>query len=360
MPGECFGNCQCMCDHSCTSKCSLHINEKQKNACLTTHCGCPKVDPQEIVTVGDQLWAEDLISANEDDIQDVFDQEIATSISPARQKRLSKLSRKLIKVKAKWDQYIANADALEIDATIFCDEKCASDCFSTDEYKDQEIFQIVSKCLIKDCQCFTPELPKASQKQLNASALKKREAETKALHAKQLGHLQKLRAMFAEVDAEDVQVADGITQEAKTVIKDKFLDNAPKTEEPKKEEVCDIMCFKECMTLKKKAPFNVIKACVSTRCHCNVDAPVEAGNKEFETHRQMLLDLQHVNGAGEQVDDSSFLGTFMKLMLVLLVCFGISLILQKYGVQQKIFDMLERKNGKDHQTYDQPLYERIY
>jgi len=55
------------------------------------------------------------------------------------------------KIKRKWDAYVSNAEDQGIDVTEFCDEECATDCFTDVTKSKEQVSSLLLDCMIKDC-----------------------------------------------------------------------------------------------------------------------------------------------------------------------------------------------------------------
>lgn len=75
-----------------------------------------------------------------------------------------KYQKKLQNIKKKWDQYNKNAESLGLDTDTLCNMTCSDECFTDAETSAQQVTTILTTCLMKQCGCFKPNLPKAGKK----------------------------------------------------------------------------------------------------------------------------------------------------------------------------------------------------
>ena len=170
-PGDCFGDCSCVCNKGCTDSCK---NSPMKHFCLQT-CGCPS----------NKNATEALLKRSEDYFTQPLDPRSSDELAADFQKRLSKilakkfnktdeledededeeakyqrkLNSKLVKIERKWNDYVENANKLGVDPTVFCNQTCSHDCFLE---ANESPYDILTGCLINKCKCFQPKLPKVS------------------------------------------------------------------------------------------------------------------------------------------------------------------------------------------------------
>lgn len=162
-PGDCFGNCSCICNRGCTASCE---KSPMKGFCLQS-CGCPanKTISEDLLEKGEDYFKLPLDPRSGDELAVEFQGKLADVIAEKFNKTQEKekvvLNKKLKKVEEKWNDYVKNADKLGLDPKVFCNQTCSHDCFLE---ADQTTYDILTGCLISKCQCFQPKLPQASEK----------------------------------------------------------------------------------------------------------------------------------------------------------------------------------------------------
>lgn len=110
----------------------------------------------------------------------------------------------------------------------------------------------------------------------------------------------------------------------KAAVKEAEVDITPAVEAL----VCDLGCFKECLALKKFAPYPVIETCVTKKCHCTVSIP-----------NQEALELIDVDSLPEftQSGGVGFFGFLWRFAMALII--GAAL----YFGTKKVIDVVDDK-----------------
>jgi hypothetical protein len=168
--GQCFSDCSCVCNKECTQNCDL---SPLGEMCYIS-CGCPADEEarDELLEQSEEYYSQPLDPRTDDQITAEWNGKLADGIDKkSKQTDTSErkvLDKKLNKLERKWDKYVADATAIGIDPTVSCNLTCSHDCFlETDEASTpvaddgSELYNILTGCLIKQCQCFNPKLPHA-------------------------------------------------------------------------------------------------------------------------------------------------------------------------------------------------------
>lgn len=367
-PSDCFAACSCICNKGWTDSCAT---SPIHGACIQS-CGCPQDEAKanQLLLKSQAYYNLPLNPKTDADLNAEFQAKLSDMITSkykqAEDKVKFELNTQLGKIERKWNEYVANANRIGVDPVVFWNQTCSHDCFANSL---NSTYNILTGCLINQCRCFYPSLPRtnfavsfealiALKEMITEEEVENKEfipSQKVTLNSK-LGSVIMQQEITPETPLPEVPLPT-IPQVTVPVV-----DTTPTSPQPRTDILAEpigtvkewnLTCFRECLDLKKYVPFPVIQQCISLRCSCNLDTSVE----KLDSLIQMSLE-SHVAVSNNK---HSVIADFLFVLLVVAFIYSAYLYYKYLLENNKEFQSSSKGKEKYRKTgYEQLIEEPFY